>query len=56
MNPKSWTRGIEQGRGVFIMSKLTDDDKLDIIIQYEVGVKTSKIAMHSAMETCGVFD
>ena len=36
------------------MSKLTDDDKLDIIIQYEAGVKTSKIAMQYKINTSGV--
>ena len=36
------------------MSKLTDDDKLDIIIQYEAGVKISKIAMQYKINTSGV--
>ena len=36
----SWNRA---GNGFFIMAKLTDDDKLNIIIKYEAGVKTFKI-------------
>ena len=36
------------------MSKLTDDDKLDIIIQYEAGVKASKIAMQYKINASGV--
>ena len=33
------------GNGVFMMAKITDDNKLEIIIKYEDGIKVSKLAM-----------
>lgn len=36
------------------MAKLTDDDKLNIIIKYEAGVKTSKIANEYGINVSGI--
>lgn len=36
------------------MAKLTDDDKLNIVIKYEAGVKTSKIANEYGINVSGV--
>ena len=36
------------------MAKLTDDDKINIVIKYEAGVKTSKIANEYGINVSGI--